>query len=345
MTAIKIIAGEFRNIKIENQVFKMALPFKVGNLGYGYVTVQNDNLFDVDASRVRIKVENESMIEYLEKPVGIKGIQNYVAQTIEPEETDEEIMNRIAERFEMLDLLAGAACAGQIRSLVVQGAPGTGKSYGIQKQLEIARNNAIIIDNVNAQFSIIKGTSSAIGLYQLLWRHAAAGSVLVLDDLDPFGDEEMLNLLKACLDSGDNRTVAYNKESRILADAGIPNEFEFFGSVIFITNTDLHTQKDTKIAKHQKALVSRSHMLDLTINTRRDCILRVRQIHRDADVTGGLFAQYELDAFTANEIIDFMYDNMESMNETSVRAALKIADLTKVTKNWRKLALATCCKN
>ena len=78
---------------------------------------------------------------------------------------------------------------------------------------------------------------SAIGLYQKLFKFSNPGNILVLDDCDSIlFDDIALNILKAALDSSKKRYISWNTESRVLANEGVPDRFEFRGSVIMITN-------------------------------------------------------------------------------------------------------------
>ncbi len=74
----------------------------------------------------------------------------------------------------------------------------------------------------------------------------------------------------------------------------------------------------------------------------RDKILRIRQIARD----GVLFADYDFAPEVQDEIIDFMNDNQNRLREMSLRMAIKIADLRKMSvMNWKRLAETTCMKS
>jgi hypothetical protein len=91
-----------------------------------------------------------------------------------------------------------------------------------------------------------------------------------------------------------------------------------------------------------EALQSRCHFLDLTLNTMRDRFLRIKQIFRQ----GQLFNDYDFTPEQGDEILNFMDENKDRLREMSLRMALKIADLTKVSAdNWRALAASTCMKN
>jgi hypothetical protein len=129
----------------------------------------------------------------------------------------------------------------------------------------------------------------------------------------------------------------------MLRREGIPESFEFKGSAIFITNLKFENLKSKKLQDHLEALQSRCHFLDLTIDTERDKILRIKQVHRDCD--GGLFRDYDFEGDLGDQVLNFMEANKSKLRELSLRMALKIADLTKVSPtNWRVLAESTVMK-
>jgi hypothetical protein len=199
------------------------------------------------------------------------------------------------------------------------------------------------ISNRKPRFEIVKGAVSGIGLFATLYKYSDAKNVLVFDDCDVFTDPDALNVLKGALDSGKKRRISWNKDSRLLRDEGVPNSFDFNGSIIFITNLNFEDRRSNKIQAHVDALQSRCHFLDLTIETERDKMLRIKQVHRDAD--GGLFADYSFSASMADEILEFMEANQNRLREISLRMSLKIADLIKVSaSNWKLLAESTCMK-
>jgi hypothetical protein len=99
--------------------------------------------------------------------------------------------------------------------------------------------------------------------------------------------------------------------------------------------------KSQKLRDHLDALQSRCHYLDLTLDTMRDKILRIKQIAKD----GVLFADYDFDECVQDEIINFMNDNQNRLREMSLRMAIKIADLRKsFPNNWKRMAETTCMK-
>jgi hypothetical protein len=259
-------------------------------------------------------------------------------------ETDAEAMDRIATRFSILDQMAASAINGDIRALIVSGPPGVGKSFGVEQQMERASIQDMLSDK-KIRFEVVKGATTALGLYIQLYKFSDRKNVLVFDDCDSvLMDDLSLNILKAALDSGKRRKIFWNSDSNLLRREGIPDCFDFNGSVIFITNLKFANLKSKKLQDHLEALQSRCHFLDLTVNTERDRMLRIKQVHRDAD--GGLFADYDFENGEDDEILNFMWDNKDKLRELSLRMGLKIADLVKISPdNWRTLARATVCRN
>jgi hypothetical protein len=342
MTAITIKFGEYRNQPVINQRFNLVKGFQQGKRG-NYVTVRNEGQFPhVQIENVKVKVNTINDIEFSgDQP--IMADQDNVLAFQAPVESDEDAMDRIKTRFAILDDMAKATIGGDIRAMIVSGPPGVGKSFGVEQQLE----KASLFDQLSGRkirYEIVKGAMTALGLYAVLYKYSDEKNVLVFDDCDSvFQDDLALNILKAALDSGKRRRICWNSDSSLLNREGIPNSFDFKGSAIFITNLKFEHLKSKKLQDHLEALQSRCHFLDLTIDTERDKMLRIKQVHRDSD--GGLFRDYNFDELQCDEIFNFMTENAGKLREISMRMALKIADLTKVSAtNWRLLAESTCMR-
>ena len=256
-----------------------------------------------------------------------------------PNETDNQIIERMRERFSILDDMTQASIDGVVRGIVVTGPPGVGKSFGVEQVLEKNSLFDTLAGN-KLRFEVIKGASSAIGLYKVLYNNADKNSVLVLDDCDTvLYDETSLNLLKAALDSSKKRTLNWNTDSALLRREGIPDSFEFRGSVIFITNLKFDKVRG-KIKDHLDAIMSRCHYLDLTMDTTREKVLRCKQIVKD-----GMLNEYQFTKDEEAELMSFMIDNKDKMREISLRMVTKLADLKKsMASKWKRTAEVTCMR-
>jgi hypothetical protein len=257
--------------------------------------------------------------------------------------TDDEIMERLRTRFTILDDMTRAVKKGDVRAMIVTGPPGVGKSFGVEKVLakhdvfaDVAQNSKL------KKYEVVKGAMSAIGLYSKLFEYSDAKSILVFDDCDSvLLDDLSLNILKAALDSSKKRMIHWNTDSRLLRSEGVPNSFEFNGGAIFITNIKFDNVRSKKLRDHLEALESRCHYLDLTIDTEREKILRIKQVVTEC----GMLDDYEFTDLEKQVLIDFVDDNKKKLRELSLRTVLKIADLKRsMPANWRAVAEVTCMR-
>ena len=257
-------------------------------------------------------------------------------------ETDEQIKGRLRERFQVLEDMTRAVKKGQVRAMIVSGPPGVGKSFGVEAVLSKHDTMANIAGNEKLKkYEVVKGAMSALGLYKKLFEFSGSKNILVFDDCDSvLLDDLSLNILKAALDSGKKRMIHWNTESHALNRDGIPDSFEFKGGAIFITNIKFDNVKSRKLRDHLEALESRCHYLDLTIDTEREKILRIRQIIED-----GMLDVYEFGDDGRESVINFIDENKTSLRELSLRMVLKIADLrASFPDRWENVAKMTCMR-
>ena len=114
----------------------------------------------------------------------------------------------------------------------------------------------------------------------------------------------------------------------------MPDSFEFKGSAIFITNIKFDNVKSKKLKDHLEALESRCHYIDLTIDTEREKMLRIKQITGD-----GMLAEYQFGEGVVDDIVDFVDINKKRLRELSLRTVLKVADLAKAFPDkWEAMA-------
>ena len=255
-------------------------------------------------------------------------------------ESDESILTRLKERFDILTEMTRAVRRGDVRAMIVSGPPGVGKSFGVE---EVLSKDGIfdVLGERKPKYEVVKGAMSAIGLYKKLYEYSDAKHVLVFDDCDSILLEDLsLNILKGALDSSKKRFISWNTDSRILRSEGIPDRFEFKGAAIFITNIKFEHVKSKKLRDHLDALESRCHYLDLTMDTTREKILRIKQIVGD-----GMLDAYEFEPIQKDEVVEFITDNQTKLRELSLRMVLKVADLRKAfPANWQAMARTTCMR-
>lgn len=250
------------------------------------------------------------------------------------DESEEEIDLRIKKRFDAMDRMASGVMRGIVPAMIAAGPAGLGKSWGIKEALDRRKKEAAEA-GFDFSYDYLTGAVSPVGLYISAWNYRHKGCVIVLDDCDSvFGDEDSLNILKAMLDSNARRYISWRKKSRWLEDLGIDDNFEFEGSVIFLTNLDFEKKAESgkAYAAHFKALMDRCLYLHLTIRSIKDFMVRIKQV-----VYGQkMLEQYGFTPEQTDELMQFVFENRKRFYHLSLRLVHQIALLQLADPdNWK----------
>jgi len=309
-----------KEVSVAGQILPVVEGYKVGVRG-GYVTVNGAAVPGFPDRNIKVMVSGADSVA-----------ESTGSVTAAEPESDAETIERIRVRFNMLNDMTKAVKKGDVRAMIVSGPPGVGKSHGVEEVLD--RYTTLEQLGARKTHEVIKGAMSPLGLYCALYKNADAGNVVVFDDCDSiFSDELSLNILKAALDSKKNRKIYWNTDSHKLRAEGIPDCFTFKASAIFITNLKFDKVKG-KLREHLEALESRCHYMDLTIDTDREKMLRIRQVIQD-----GMLNDYKLTDEVKEDIVDFVDANKGRLRELSLRSVLKVADLAVAfPDNWEAYA-------
>ena len=284
---------------------------------------------------------------------GTYDISSFVAKTnqasstpVEAETavvTNDDILTSQRRKFRTLDRMAGGVVKQQVRSMVVSGPAGIGKTYTIEGILESAADAGTI------QFTSVKGFVRPTGLYKLLWENREENQVILLDDADSaFGDEVSLNLLKGALDTSKRRVISWRSEKKFEDESGeiIPNSFEYKGSVIFITNLNFESMiaANNKLAPHFAALISRSFYIDLNLNSTKEYLIRIKDVLENTDMAYTL----GLNETQTTQIMDLFTKYHNRFRELSLRMVQKVAKILMFAENdedFRDVVETTCWKS
>jgi hypothetical protein len=344
-----------RDTSVAGLCFELVEGFRKTLDGIGYVTVDGASVtpaggLPIPPRKIRIRCESPDSYAIIsgempktynkERPGVTSFEQDKIPDSAVASETDEEIVERLRGRFEVLKDMTMAVKKGEVRAMIVTGPPGVGKSFGVEEVLS-KEDLFNTLGNKKPKYEIVKGAMSALGLYAKLYEYSAAGNVVVFDDCDSvLLDDLALNILKAALDSSKKRTIAWNTDSRMLRQDGIPDSFEFKAGAIFITNIKFENVRSKKLQDHLAALESRCHYIDLQMDTDREKVLRIKQITQD-----GMLEQYNFEGNEREEIVEYIINNKHKMRELSLRTVLKVADLRKsFPNNWQSMAEVTVMK-
>lgn len=243
--------------------------------------------------------------------------------------TDLEVLTDLRDRFDMLAKLTDGATQSNIRSMVVTGAPGVGKTFTVHQTLSRIPEE---------RREVVSGAISAVELYKLGYRMRKPGSVIVLDDADSiFTDEDALNILKALCDSSPVRRVSWLKDSATLRQDDVPQWYDFHGSFVFISNLDFQKYVDqggSKYVAHFEALMSRSLYLDLRLHDRQAIHLWVEHVA----TAGKMFQREGVTTTTGAAIMSFLKEHRDDLREYSLRTVMKLCSIAKShPQDWQKM--------
>lgn len=229
----------------------------------------------------------------------------------------------VDERFDFIQTFVKMISKKSLNSLIITGDGGLGKTYTVIETLKALglRELEYGIGGEDAygdgDFVVIKGFSTAKGLFRSLWEHN--GKIIVFDDADSVHKDPIgANILKGALDSSDKRVISWNAE--FSANEEMPNRFEFYGRVIFISNLSLQ--------KFPQPLLSRSMKVDLTLNT-EEKLDRIEHVFGEVDMSKEAKA----------EVMTFLRKYSDRITDLNVRSALSVAKLQSTIDNWERLAL------
>lgn len=232
----------------------------------------------------------------------------------------------INDRFMFTEQLVSMVASGSTASCVITGEGGLGKTYSVLKALKASGMTDIseyaVGDIVppSKSFRVIKGFSTAKGLYKILYENR--NSIIVFDDCDSIlKDPDALNILKGALDSYDKRIITWNTS---ITDDGLPRSFEFRGGVVFVSNI----QAD----KISQAIRSRSMNVDLSMTTDQK-IERMETIMSSDEFLPGISFEMKSDALVT------IQENKEVAREISLRTLINVTKIrASGNSNWKALA-------
>lgn len=274
------------------------------------------------------------------KAESIIDLNKSIVYVDDPNETEEDTILRIAERFDIMEKCTHGATDGVIRSLIVSGAGGVGKTYTVERILDYAR------EEKGVKSEVVHGVVTPVNLYKLLYRNRHANNVVVLDDADSIFDEDSaLSVLKAALDSTPKRKISWLAEGKSLkgktGEGDTPTDFIYEGTMIFITNLDFQKLVDmgkSRNVAHMQALMTRALYLDLRLHSTRDLTAWVKHIVGKAHILVQDGLSYEQE----KEILDFIGENAANLRNLSIRTALKMGAFVKmVGADWKIMAKHT----
>lgn len=251
----------------------------------------------------------------------------------EPTEPIQTVENEfpINERFGIMRDYADMVANRELASALVTGEGGLGKTFTVMKTLRDSGLKDVAKMEIGARFDgargyiVVKGYSTAKGLFRTLYENR--NQIIVFDDCDNvLKDPTAVNVLKAALDSYDERIVTWNAEGWG-SDEDLPKAFEFTGGVIFISNLPKH--------KVPQAIRSRAMCADVSM-TRHEVVERMRTIVSSPEFMPEFEDEHKLEA------LEFVAENAHHklITELNLRSLVNVIK-ARASKpdTWRRMAL------
>ena len=242
--------------------------------------------------------------------------------------TEKQNRYGINERFSFVEKLVNMVANNIQPSAIITGEGGLGKTFTVVKTLEsngfkdisdLSEFDIGAVINTRKCFTMVKGFSTAKGLYRTLFENNR--SIIVFDDCDAvLKDPVALNLLKGALDSYGKRIISWNADMR---DDDLPRSFNFEGRVIFISNMNQD--------RIDQAIRSRSMMIDLSMSAEQK-IDRMEYIAQSADFLPEFSLSDKKDA------LDLIRELANEAKEISLRTLISVTKIRSANKDWKEMA-------
>lgn len=217
--------------------------------------------------------------------------------------------------------------------LIVRSRPGVGKSHRAEEILEEERDNKT---QGCSEYLFKTSYSSPLALYDTLYQASNDGHVLVMDDVTGItSDKRSAALLKAALEgqgSSEDRVIEWQSTSSGLEKRGLPQSFEFEGTIIFLFN------EIPNGSAHWDAVVSRCLVRDFTL-PHHTLIRLIREVAK-ADYDGLTYRE-RMD--TAEWVVDRITRSMESVDLRTLMQAFQFRTSSVVSglpnRDWQDLLM------
>lgn len=251
------------------------------------------------------------------------------------------IVDDVCKRFDTVHKISKIFLTGDSaqKGLIISGDAGTGKSHFVKK----AFIDTDTVDRVDYNKS---ESFTAAAFYVQLYLNRKPGDVIVFDDCNlgglTGGDlKQVTDMLKGATEmTKGERIIGWNRARRNqkMIDNGVPESFDFQGSIIWITNYSFE-QLAAKFKAHWEAIQSRFITIPIKLNEQEKLmytlhlIENVDMLGKNCDMLEGGYSKE-----VVSETCSYLRKNWKGMDNVTPRIAGKIADtMTMYPNEWEML--------
>ena len=236
----------------ESVLDDVQLAYKAKDKAYNrwkYLRDTGGSKEDIDAAEQEYRRLTDQWKTMKLSVTGGSVVQIASGDDIETQEKEFEVRLDPKKRFEHMYNYINMVLKGISNGLIICGAPGIGKTHNVKKLIKTTGYQ--LGDN----YQLITGRCTPAALYLALYNYAREDDITLIDDCDDaLTDNNAVNILKAALDSGDERILSYfvsttpevTEEDAVMRHPELapdkkgkyhaPHQFEYNGRIIIITN-------------------------------------------------------------------------------------------------------------
>jgi len=273
-------------------------------------------------SKQQTQTLNSLTLALQEDPVWSPSLQDAVSEVRNMRSDFADYINRIIRKRQ--------------RHGIVKGAPGTGKSYTIGRMLnEFGLKQGAAIDCGRYDYTIIKGSLTSAMLHAQLYFHRKPGKILILDDCrNAEHDIDCLTALNSAMDTTNSIVTRERMGQMSINGMIIPNEFEFKGSIIIVSNLFGDNARAGGIrATRFSSILSRTQAFTVGNGDRQSLMAQILDLADNEN----LFPDATPEQL--HEVFSWAVARLHKFRDISIRHMLELVDLRTdpELKDWRRL--------
>lgn len=239
------------------------------------------------------------------------------------------IVKKVINKFNTIQQIAEVFVSGNSaqRGLLISGDAGTGKSHYVKQAFINTKSTNRVDYNKSKSFT-------AAAFYAKLWENRKKGDLVVFDDCSlesmPSADfRKLTDFLKGGLElEKGKKMIGYEAatKNQLFKDLGVPREFDFQGSIIWITNTRFD-KLAKKFGDHWDAIEGRFIPVSVFL-TKEEKYMYTMYLIEELDILGKN-CQAKDKGYSKKIIestVEFLSDSYSDFKEITPRVAIKVAD-------------------
>jgi hypothetical protein len=239
------------------------------------------------------------------------------------------IVKKVINKFNTIQQISEVFVTGNSaqRGLLISGDAGTGKSHFVKQ--------AFIKTKTTKKVDYCKSVSfTAPAFYAKLWENRNKGDVVTFDDcslesMSSADFRKFIDMLKGGLElSKGPKMIGYEAatKNQLFKDLGVPKQFDFQGSIIWITNTRFD-KLAKKFGDHWDAIRTRFIPIEVFL-TKEEKYMYTIHLVEELDILGkkceAKDGGYSKDVI--EKTLEFLSEKYSDFKEITPRVAIKVAD-------------------